>query len=143
MYRHLFALICVLCCITLTHAQNKLLTIDEVFDMTSHMNGFQEMEYIEDDIKFPASIGTPKMIVHGNADPRAAIIDLLNRLPKGSLVYDSTNEQGKFDRMFFNDENNHLLYVHVGLGGNDTVLILFIGGTKHNIQNFIRSLSES
>lgn len=121
-------------------SQNNILNVDEVFELITRMNGFQEVVYIEDDIKFPSNIGFPTMIIHGNADPREAIIDLINRLPKSSLVYDRTNEQGKFDRMFLDEKTNHLLYVHVGLGGNDTVLIIFRGGKEKDIQNFINKL---
>lgn len=140
MSRYLFTLICVLCCITLTHAQNRLLTIDEVFNMASHMNGFQEMEYVEDDIKFPENIGTPKMIIHGNAEPRNAVLALLSQLPEGSLVYDNTDERGKFDRMFFDKKTNYLLYVHMGFGSNDSVLIIFRDGSKEDITTFINSI---
>lgn len=141
MRRYFFVIFYVLQGIGLLSAQNNLLTVDEVFCLTSRMNGFQEMKYVEDGIKFPSAIGMPTMIIHGNSDPKAAIIDLLNRLPKTSLVYDNTDERGRFDRMFLDERTNHLLYVHVGLGGNDTVLILFKGGRKTDILDFLSTLN--
>lgn len=57
-------------------------------------------------------------------------------------MYDSTNEQGKFDVIFFDNSTIHLLYVHVGLGSNNTILILFVVSRKHNIKNHIKKLSE-
>lgn len=114
-----------------------------MFELTTRMNGFQKVEYIDDAITFPSDIGSPTMIIHGNADPQEAIIDLINRLPKSSLVYDRTNEQGEFDRMFLYEKTNHLHYVYFGLEDNDTILILFRGVDKNCITDFISKLSES
>lgn len=46
-----------------------------------------------------------------------------------------------FDRMFLDGDNNDLLYVHVGFNGNDTVLILFHGGSRTDIDKFIVELN--
>lgn len=134
-------ILCVIQGVGLLCSQNDTLNVDEVFKLTSLMNGFQEVEYIEDDIEFPKEIGTPKMIIHGNAEPREQVLSLLHKLPKGSLVYDSTDERGKFDRIFLDRKTYELLYVHIGLGGNDTVLILFRDGAIHAIDKFINELN--
>ena len=123
------------------YAQN--LTVVDVFDAVSKIDGFQEMDYVEDDIKFPAEIGNPKMIIHGNAEPREQVLLLLKKLPEGSLVYDSTDDRGKFDRIYLDKSNYNLLYVHIGLGGNDSVLILFRGGNRNCINDFINNIKES
>lgn len=120
------------------YSQN--LTVVDVFEAVSKIDGFQEMDYVEDDIKFPVEIGTPKMIIHGNAEPREQVLRLLKNLPESSLVYDSTDERGKFDRIFINTITYDLLYVHIGLVGNDTVLILFRGGNRKCIDEFIKDI---
>lgn len=122
------------------YAQN--LTVVDVFDAVSKIDGFQEMDYVEDDIKFPAEIGNPKMIIHGNAEPREQVLLLLKKLPEGSLVYDSTDDRGKFDRIFINKITYDLLYVHIGFGGNDSVLILFSDGIRKDIDKYLFKLNN-
>ena len=123
-------------------AYSQTFTVVDVFNAASKIDSFQEMEYVEDDIKYPSNIGTPKMIIHGNALPREQVLRLLKKLPEGSLVYDSTDARGKFDRIFLDKTNYNLLYVHIGLGGNDSVLILFSNGERFKIQQFIKELNE-
>lgn len=123
-----------------SYGQNGSMSVEPVFNKASLIDGFQKVEYTPDDIKFPKEVGIPEMIIHGNAEPRNAVLDLLSQLPIGSLVYDDTDERGKFDRMFLDNETNYLLYVHMGFGSNDSVLILFKGGNRKKIENFIDSL---
>lgn len=136
----IFILISLLAALSNVYSQN--LTVADVFDAASKIDGFQDMEYVEEDIKFPSNIGTPKMIIHGNAQPREQVLRLLKKLPEESLVYDSTDEHGKFDLIFLDKTNYNLLYVHIGFGGNDSVLILFSNGEQYNIQQFIKKLNE-
>lgn len=123
------------------YSQN--LTVVDVFEAVSKIEGFQEMDYVEDDIKFSCEIGNPKMIIHGNAEPREQVLRLLKKLPESSLVYDSTDERGKFDRIFLDKSKYILLYVHIGFGGNDSVLILFRDGDINAINSFIKQIQNS
>lgn len=123
-----------------SYGQNGSMTVEQVFNEAYRINGFQKVEYTPDDIKFPNAIGTPEMIIHGNAEPRNAVLALLSKLPTGSLVYDNTDERGKFDRMFLDKKTNYLLYVHMGFGGNDSVLIIFRGGSKRAIEKFLQNV---
>lgn len=140
--KRLFIFILISLLAALSNAYSQNLTVADVFDAASKIDGFQDMEYVEDDIKFPSNIGTPKMIIHGNAQPREQVLRLLKKLPEESLVYDSTDEHGKFDRIFLDKTNYNLLYVHIGFGGNDSVLILFSNGEQYNIQQFIKKINE-
>lgn len=142
MKKTLFIVIMLIVGIKLMSAQNQYLSVEKVFSKVSEIEGFQEMEYIEDDMKFPKNIGKPKMIVHGNAQPRDAVLELLTQLPDNSLVYDDTDERGRFDRLFLDESNNSLLYVHIGINGNDSVLILFRGGKRKNIEKFIEEIKN-
>lgn len=121
---------------TMAAGEPATLTVDEVFDSASKIEGFRPMEYM-DDFGFPKEVGIPSMICHGNAEPRDAVLALLAQLPEGTMVYDYTDDRGKFDRMFLDKDTWHLLYVHIGLGGNDSVLILFRGGERKVIEDFI------
>lgn len=124
-------------------AYSQTLSVADVFKAVSNIDGFQEMDYVEDDIKFPKEIGTPRIIIHGNAEPRDQVLKLLKKLPKGSMIYDNTDERGKFDRIFLNKTTYDLLYVHIGLGGNDSVLILFHDGIIDAIDKFIDGLNTN
>lgn len=136
-----FIIIVILLAALTPSVYSQTLSVAEIFEAVSKIDGFQEMDYIEDDIKFPKEIGTPRMIIHGNAEPREQVINLLKKLPESSLVYDSTDERGKFDRIFLNKTNYDLLYVHIGHGGNDSVLILFRNGSEEAITKFITKLN--
>lgn len=140
MIRIITTLVMLVALTTTSFGQTGSMTVEQVFNEASRIDGFQKVEYTPDDIKFPKEIGTPEMIIHGNAEPRNAVLALLAKLPTGSLVYDNTDERGKFDRMFLDKHTNYLLYVHMGFGGNDSVLIIFRGGSKEDITTFINSI---
>lgn len=59
---------------TTLFGQTGLMTVEQIFNEASHIDGFQKVEYMPDDIKFPKEIGKPEMIIHGNAEPRSAIL---------------------------------------------------------------------
>lgn len=128
--------------VSMMFAQNQHLTVEQVFSKASQIEGFQKVKYMEDDMKFPKNIGKPTMIVHGNAEPREAVLALLAQLPDNSLIYDDTDERGRFDRLFLDENTNNLLYVHIGINGNDSVLILFKGGKRENINKFIEKIKN-
>ncbi len=93
-----------------------------------------------------AAFATDKnLTLDPNAEPREEIVALLNQIPRESLVYDNTDEEGRFDR-FFKEGDSTLLYVHVGHGSGDTAVILFKGGKAEDVNDFIsrinRELSE-
>ena len=61
-----------------SYGQNGTLTVEQVFNKASLIDGFKKVEYSHDDIKFPKEIGVPEMIIHGNAEPRNAVLTLLS-----------------------------------------------------------------
>ncbi len=128
-------------CIIISFAENNNRSVEDIFNFASQIEGFQELENVKDYYDFPNGLGKAKMIIHGNAEPREEVLALLAQLPDGSMVYDDTDERGRFDR-FFLDEANNLLYVHIGINGNDSVLILFKGGKRKNIDKFINRITS-
>ncbi len=141
MKKIMFLMIMLIANVSLIFAQNQHLSVEQVFSKVSKIEGFQKVKY-EDDMNFPKNIGKPTMIVHGNAEPREAVLALLGQLPDNSLIYDDTDERGRFDRLFLDESTNNLLYVHIGINGNDTVLILFKGGKRENIKKFIEKIKN-
>lgn len=53
------------------------------------------------------------------------MVDFYSSSQRLSMVYDDTDEQGRLDWLFLDQVNGDLLYVHIGINGNDSVLILF------------------
>lgn len=140
MKRPISVLTLLLFTVIVTFAQRGSLSVEEVFEATSQIEGFQE-ENVYDYFQFPKSLGKPTMIIHGNAEPRDTVLDYLRQLPEGSMVYNDTDERGRFDRWFIDQVNGSLLYVHIGINGNDSVLILFKGGKRKDIDKFISKIT--
>lgn len=132
------AIVMLLALVTSSYAQDGPLTVYEVFGEAAKIEGLEKTGEAKDG--FPKEIGKPEMIVHPNAESREAVLALLARLPEGALVYDDTDERGKFDCLYFDRDALHLLYVHMGLGGNDSVIILFRVGDKDSIDRFLDNL---
>ena len=54
----IIALICVFA-LAAANLYSQEITVAEVFEAASKIDGFQQMDYIADDIKFPADFGKP------------------------------------------------------------------------------------
>lgn len=141
MKRLLSALTLLILTVIMSFGQKSSPSVEEVFEATSQIKGFQKVENVYDYFKVPKNLGKPTMIIHGNAEPREAVLDYLRQLPEGSMVYDDTDERGRFDRWFLDQVNGSLLYVHIGINGNDSVLILFKGGKRKAINKFINKIT--
>ena len=142
MRKVIFVLVVTLAGIFAAFATDRNLTLDELFNKVSHI---EVMDFNGGDMGFPDNLGKGVLAIHPNAEPREEIVALLNQIPRESLVYDNTDEEGRFDR-FFKEDNSTLLYVHVGHGSGDTAVILFKGGKAEDVNDFIsrinRELSE-
>lgn len=136
----LLCIIAIACALTAFTA-NKDLTLDEVFGKVSKIERFEVLDFPGDDMGFPDNLGKGTMAIHPNASPREEIISLLNQLPDGLLVYDNTDEKGRFDRIFV-ENGTSLMYVHVGSSTGDTVVILFKDGNEDNINDFVNKINQ-
>lgn len=136
-------LLCIIAiaCVLTAFAANKDLTLDEVFGKVSKIERFEVLDFPGGDMGFPDNLGKGTMAIHPNASPREKIISLLNRLPDELLVYDNTDEKGRFDRIFV-ENGTSLMYVHVGSSTGDTVVILFKDGNEDNINVFINNINQ-
>lgn len=122
-------------------AAEERLTFARLFDKVTAIERFDVVDIQGGDMGFPADVGKGKMAIHPNATPRGEIISLISSLPEGSLVYDCTDEDGRFDRIFIEDGTS-LLYVHVASGTGDTVVILFTDGNRQSIHDFIDRINK-
>lgn len=136
-------LLCIIAiaCVLTAFAANKDLTLDEVFGKVSKIERFEVLDFPGGDMGFPDNLGKGTMAIHPNASPREKIISLLNRLPDELLVYDNTDEKGRFDRIFV-ENGTSLMYVHVGSSTGDTVVILFKDGNEDNINDFVNNINQ-
>lgn len=136
-------LICitVIACALTAFTSNKGLTLNEVFGKVSKIERFEVLDFQGGDMGFPDNLGKGTMAIHPNASPRDKIISLLSQLPPETLVYDNTDEKGRFDRIFV-ENGTSLMYVHVGLSTGDTVVILFKDGNKDNISDFVNRINQ-
>lgn len=136
----LLCIIAIACALTAFTA-NKDLTLDEVFGKVSKIERFEVLDFPGGDMGFPDNLGKGTMAIHPNASPREEIISLLNQLPNELLVYDNTDEKGRFDRIFV-ENGTSMLYVHVGSSTGDTVVILFKDGNEENINDFVNKINQ-
>lgn len=136
-----FALILLTVFVVAAFAKTSALSVEDVFNKVAQIERFETLPVNDRVFGFPENLGIGTMAVHPNASPREEIIELLNRLPKETLVYDETDERGQFDRMFF-ENGTTLLYVHVSTSTGDTVLIIFRDCNESVVTSFIEELNE-
>lgn len=145
MKKIVFVLVVTLTGIFAAFAADRELTFDELFDKVSHIDRFEVLDFNGSGMGFPINLGKGVLAIHPNAEHREEIIALLDQLPRESIVYDKTDDEGRFDR-FFKEGDSTLLFVHVGHGTGDTAVILFKGGKVEDVNDFIdrinRELSE-
>lgn len=136
-----FALTLLAVFVVAAFAKTSTLSVEDVFNKVAQIERFETLPINDRVFGFPENLGTGTMAVHPNASPRAEIIELLNRLPKETLVYDETDERGQFDRLFF-ENGSTLLYVHVSTSTGDTILIIFRDCNESVVSSFIEELNE-
>ena len=141
MKRTISLCILALACALTAFSADKDLTLDDVFGEVSKIEHFEVLDFPDDNMGFPDNLGQGTMAIHPNASPREEIISLLNRLPDELLVYDNTDEKGRFDRIFV-ENGTSLMYVHVGSSTGDSIVIFFKGGSEDNINDFVSKINQ-
>lgn len=136
-----FTLILLTVLVVAAFAKTSALSVEDVFNKVAQIERFEMLPVNDGVFGFPENIGNGTMAVHPNASPREEIIGLLNKLPKETLVYDETDERGRFDRIYF-ENGTTLLYVHVSISTGDTVLIIFRDCNESVVVSFIEELNE-
>lgn len=76
----------------------------------------------------PYQLGAGKVTICGNSKSRDLVLGILEKIPQKFLFSERRTDNNKIRRFYIegNDEEKfNLLYVFVGMGGNDLVAILF------------------
>lgn len=126
-----------------TNTHEPAPTLEQVFQQVAAIKGFEEINCSAEEYGYPKEMGTMKMIAIGNADPREAVLARLSRLPSKLKIYEHINPRGKITRWYLEHSANgeaSMMYVFVGLGGNDIVFQLFSGSSSRNYQEFAKKL---
>lgn len=128
------------CIVLITLAMNRELGVEDVFNRISKIERFESMSFEDGIMGFPKGLGVARMTIHPNASPRTEVLKLLERLPKESLVYDHTDEEGRFDRIYL-ENGTTMFYVHVGHRTGDTIAILFKNCDKEKLALFLADIN--
>lgn len=114
------------------------------FNTVSCMERFEIVEYDSDRYGFPESLGDAAVCAHPNSLCRDEIMDVLSEIPDGWLAFD-IDEGGQTDRFYVapDTSEDNLLFVHIGQGAGDTVLILFSAVGQIELMTFIEKLKVS
>ncbi len=118
------------------------MTLRQVFDEVSKIERFETEEYTENLFGFPTCFGDGIMCIHPNSSCKKKVINLLNQLPKEWLACEIKDGERQFDRFYItqDDSNKDLLFVHVGDGTGDTLLILFSNIEKKKVMHYLLKL---
>lgn len=107
-----------------------LQSLEQAFATISKIPGFQPLTQEELKEMYPSQLGIAKCAIHGNANPRDKVLEILDNISKELLYAEYRTENDKITRCYigYNSKGEaQLLYVFVGLGGNDLVVSLFTG----------------
>ena len=105
---------------------NHQLNLRETFDKVSEIDRFEIEEYESDRYGFSESFGEATVCVLPTSFCRKKIISVLSNLPQKSLAFEATTD-GQVARFYIASSSltDNLLFVHIGQGSGDIVLILF------------------
>lgn len=150
MRTHFFTILCLATCTLATSAEAfNALTIanhiaapaqqlqtpsplKQALEAVAQLPGFEELpqEFLKK--QYPAELGTVRGVAYGNADPREAVLNILDRIPRNLLYREVKDERGRSNRFYVGiraDGQAEMLYTFVGLGGNDLMVVLFSGAS--------------
>lgn len=129
--------------ITCLCSYNRQLDLQEAFNKVSSIERFEIEEYESDRYGFPESFGEAKVCIHPNSSCRERVIDVLSYLPEKWLAFE-TSTGGQLDRLYVtpNASNGNLMFVHIGQGAGDTMLILFHSVSQSESKKLIAILKE-
>lgn len=126
------------------YACNRQLDLREAFDEVSQIDRFEIEEYESDRYGFPESWGDAIMCIHPNSSCREKIINVLSKLPQEWLAFEETTDR-QIVRFYMasSSVSDNLMFVHIGQGSGDTMLILFLNADLVEAKRFISYLSKT
>ncbi len=122
---------------------NSQLDLREAFNKVSEIDRFEMEEYESDRYGFPESFGEAKVCIHPNSSCRGKVLDVLAVLPQEWLELEVTVD-GQLERFYITPDttSDNLLFVHIGKGSGDTVLILFSNANLAEVQNVLDKIKK-
>lgn len=122
---------------------NRQLDLREAFNKVSEIERFEKEEYESDIYGFPESFGDAIVCVHPNSSCRKKVLNVLAGLPKGWLEFEVAVD-GQLERFYIapDSTSDNLLFVHIGKGSGDTVLILFSNADLAEVQNVLDKIKK-
>ena len=107
----------------------------------SQLPYFQTME-VTGNKKFPKYFGKGTATVYGNSDPKPDVLRILGTIPENMLAHEDTDSKGRMTRLYLDPDGkkSRSLYVRIGIGGNDLVVIFFDGGDRKKIAKALADL---
>ncbi len=122
---------------------NRQLDLREAFNKVSEIERFEIEEYKSDIYRFPDSFGDATVCVHPNSSCRRKVLDVLAGLPKEWLEFEVAVD-GQLERFYIapDSTSDNLLFVHIGKGSGDTVLILFSNADLTEVQNVLDKIKK-
>lgn len=141
--KHRFLLVIEFCCLLFCLcACSRPLDLREAFDTVSAIDRFEMEEYENDKYGFPESFGDAKVCIHPNSSCRKKVMGILSRIPKERLAFEATVDE-QIDRFYVASDSltNNLLFVHIGQGSGDVVLILFSSADLAEAKRFLSQLN--
>ena len=119
-------------CLIQANADNigvqKRYSLENAFADISELPYFQTIYSVSLIKECPYQLGAGKVTICGNSKSRDLVLEILEKIPQKFLFSERRTDNNKIRRFYFegNDEEKfNLLYVFVGIGGNDLVAILF------------------
>lgn len=133
-----------LCCMAVCLCScNRKLSLREIFEKVSEIERFEIEKYDSDRYGLPDSFGDATVYIHPNSSCRKEVLRLLSKLPKEWLAFEAiVNHQVDHFYMMPNSDADNLLFVHIGNGSGDTVLILFSKVNPMESKRFFSKLKE-
>ncbi len=133
----LLILLTVLCSPMGLMAAGKL---SKAFNDVAAIKGFTTETITVDDYGFPPELGKGVMTGYGNAEPR-------DKVPASLKVLEQTDEDNRVQRYYFEPAKEAggeaaMMYVFVGVGPNDTMLLLFTGADEKIYSAFAEQVKE-
>ena len=125
-------------------ACNRQLDLREAFDEVSQIDRFEIEDYESDRYGFPESLGDAIVCIHPNSSCREKIINVLSKLPQEWLAFEETTDR-QIVRFYMASSSlsDNLMFVHIGQGSGDTMLILFLNADLVEAKRFISYLSKT
>lgn len=122
---------------------NRELDLREAFNIVSEIERFEKEEYESDIYGFPESFGDATVCVHPNSSCRKKVLNVLAGLPKEWLEFEVAVDE-QLERFYIapDSTSDNLLFVHIGKGSGDTVLILFSNADLVEVQNVLDKIKK-